>query len=910
MPTAPLDGPDGSGIVWRTVSRLWLALALGAIGVSCRSAPHAAPPAPLRPAEEVSLDGEWLLEGLPPDADASPLAHVPQDPIPAPVPGTVQAALLAAGRITDPYVAMHNETSQWVRDRAWWYRRGFAVPERFRGKTVRLGLEGVACASTIWLNGQKIGETTGMHARAAFDVSSALRHEGANLLVIRIPPPPADRLLGDVCQMSFGWDFAPRIVPIGIWRSVSLTACDSRWIESPAVETDGVGTDGAADLTLRVELINTDAEPRAVTLRGEVDGAPARFAKQFDLPPHAVQDAVVAFRLPEARLWWPNGLGEPNLYRLDLTLEPQAQASAPPTAPARASTIFGVRRIRLEKNAGAAERDAPWTFVINGRRTHITGANWVPADSLFRPARPRVEILLRLARDAGVKLLRVWGGGILESDDFYDLCDRGGILVWQEFPLVRAENYSGIPRRAFIDNAAGQVLRLRGHPSLALWGGGAELDPDNAFNKDLVDGLAGVVARLDPARPFYRSSPAFGEEHDWDVWDGLQPYTEYRRPAGFRSEAGLQAPPAPANLKRFLPGDQLWPPQEGHAYHGLTTPAGRYANEYGPPRDIADWVRKLQLAQAIGVQFNVEACRARKYANGGVLLWQWNEPWPCVSWSLVDWYGRSKPAYDHFRRACDPVRITADFAATAWPPGATFRADVIVINDRAEALTGLRATADLVDRVGDVLASKTFALGVEADAVARPGSIAWTLPEKAVGVPGRFFFLRLRLTDARGAEISRNVFWHGVSAPPSSGRPTRDPTERRTRRSDLRDAGLKDEGGHPESDGLFAGLSDLEPVVVRSRAVRVPQGGRPHRWSVYLENLSRGPAFEMEVRADGVPEGWMARFSDNALTLWGGEKREILVEVAPLDSAPPDGAQPHVDLRLSGWNLPDQTVAP
>jgi hypothetical protein len=756
-------------------------------------------------------------------------------------------------------------------------------------------------------------------------------------------------------------------------------------------------------------------------LDGSTEPAFARFRETVELPPNAVQDVTVSFRLRNARLWWPNGMGDQPLYQLHLQLDP---AGSP------ASTVFGVRTVRFVKNEGAAEKDLPWTFIVNGRRTFITGVNWVPVDSLYRLDLWRYERLLRMARDSGVKLVRVWGGGILETDGFYNRCDQLGLMVWQEFPLSVSEDYSKIPRRSFLSNAADQVLRLREHPSLVLWNGGNEFNPDHPRQKDLVDGLADVIRRHDPSRPFYRASPYHGEEHDWTVWHGLQPYTEYRRPTGFRSEAGLQSPPVLENLKRFLPADQLWPPQAVHEYRRLMSQTERYTNEYGPPTGLEDWIRKLQLAHAIAAQFNVETCRSKKYRTSGVLPWQWNEPWPCICWSLIDWYGEPKPALDHVRRAFAPLRITADFATYKWSAGDVFRAEVVVVNDLPEPQENLKAVAELVDREGRAFVARVFDVAAGADAVVRPGELSWALPPNPDAVPGRFFFLRLRLEDARGGERSSNVYWHGVEKPRPPGWRQLDLIEGWRIRIDPEDAGLKagwfkadvddsawgfyqagvpwelqgyqgydgngwlrkwvevpedwrggpvligfggvddaytlyvngeraakhgeypnnvwnkltttdiakwvkfgernlialhiedwrvDGAIHklpsrlannpaafttPEYDNLFAGLTALPPAEVRAKADRVPLGGLTERYAVTIENASAAPAFQVGLWAAGVPEGHYAWWSDNHFTLWGGERRTVVLEVLPLESHPgAKAAAGPVRIRLGGWNV-------
>jgi len=186
------------------------------------------------------------------------------------------------------------------------------------------------------------------------------------------------------------------------------------------------------------------------------------------------------------------------------------------------------------------------------------GGNWIPVDQLLRLDRDRYDGLLRLFKDANFNLLRVWGGGLYETDDFYDLCDEYGILAWQEFLSNR--NFSKIDRESFLNGAESAILRIRNHPSLTFWCGGNEFDPDDQGSREVIDELADLLKKLDPQREFHRASPYMGDDHYWGVWHRMEPYTKYRIVRPFRSEAGLNAPPVSENYRIFTPQNLLWPP--------------------------------------------------------------------------------------------------------------------------------------------------------------------------------------------------------------------------------------------------------------------------------------------------------------------------------------------------------------
>jgi beta-mannosidase len=665
--------------------------------------------------------------------------------LPATVPGNVRADLLRAGRLPDLALGLGPEAAQWVDDHCWWLVREFshtpAPTER-----VHLVLRGVDYVSDLFLNGCHLGRHEGMFSPQVRDVTGLLRAE--NRLAVRLTGSrwlPRDRstlfekVLNQIeakassmpdrfphrrdtlkCQMAFGWDFAPPLRTMGIWDDVYAVVSGAAFIQEVAAAPRLAGDE--AVLTVRAKVDASQAGQGLVRciLTGET----------FECEPVVVEQAVellpgpshhtVTLALSQPRLWWPWDHGRPDLYRLTTEIWDGDELLDSLTQ------TVGLREVALDG----------WTLRVNGQRVYARGANWVPADLLpGRVGDADYRALLKLARQANMNLLRVWGGGLREKRSFYDLCDRLGILLWQEFPLACTvlTRYPRSPDYVQLVGAEAQAIvrDLRNHPSVALWCGGNEFDPER--NRPLVAVLQQVVAQEDPTRPFLPASPAQGDSHNWQVWHYFQPPSAYRDDeAAFASEFGLQAPPSATALRRFIPPEELWPPGPSWAYHGAgPQKLRRYARPFlaGQEPTLERFVQASQRAQAHGLQIAIEHYRRRK-ANGcgGVLVWQLNEPWPAISWALLDYYRQPKLAYETVRRLFHPLLLSAEYPLQRFQPGDRFHSRIWIVNDRAWALPGCHLEVVLWDGSGQPVKRFARALDVAADSAGIVGDLDCELP--------------------------------------------------------------------------------------------------------------------------------------------------------------------------------------
>ncbi len=736
-------------------------------------------------------DSSWRFGSVAqkPFSNVNDLADVTEW-LPAQVPGDVRLDLLRAGKISDPFYADNNESSQWVDARDWWYVRELNL-DLENDERAFLVFDGIDYQSAVFWSGEQVTRHVGMFSRQIIELPNrkskiekpvlseakgrksqvAVRIWGSAALPklrrtltqrlwarlvkpLYTPPnePFPDRYATLKCQMQFGWDFAPRLRTCGIWDDAYVVVARSVFIEDAWVKSQIARTESQSARVQVILLLDSDRAQHVrvvCNVRGRNFQCDAQTFK-FDLSlTRGTQVREIAFDLQDARLWNPWDRGEPNLYEIEVAL-------APPSSPEfldSFSITFGIRDFSLARPPHTPITQEPWQFVVNAQREFLRGANWVPLDAI--PARLTHDdyaARLQQARAANINFLRVWGGGLREKRAFYDLCDEMGILVWQEFPFA-GTLLDRFPRdRAFLncvrDECSDIVRALRNHPSLVVWCGGNEFSPRR--NPAIVKKLRAVVKDKDGTRPFKPASPYRDESHNWRVWHQSANLRDYRDDATpFLSEFGLQALPNLESLKKFLPADALTAPHALWKYHRAELrKLERYASSVIASRfkapdpqsespisnlqslisnatmAVEDFAAATQRAQAIGLQIAIEHVRRRKPQTTGVAVWQFNDPWPAISWSIVDYYGTPKHAYHELKKLYSPVFASFNYELIPRRAGDTVRGDLWIINDLCAAYPNVKMCAYLND-------AEVFnrALNIEPDSAARVDALQVTLSE-------------------------------------------------------------------------------------------------------------------------------------------------------------------------------------
>jgi beta-mannosidase len=654
---------------------------------------------------------------------------------PAHVPGTVLDDLARDGQAPDPRHARDSRAGEWAASRSWVYRRVVEVPELASGDRVVLELDGVDPGGTVYWDGTEVGAVDGMFTASRIALpAEAGRHQ----LAIVVSPAPdsepqvgrTDRVTRLAPRMTAGWDFCPRMPHQGLWRPVRLRVGRAQLAR---VTADARLEGRRGVVAVGVVLDSSEPAPIVAELR-RGDRIVARNAGTA--PPGA---STLELEVGDPELWWPACLGDPALHELRVT----TTGDEPRTLP------VGFRTLDWHRNPGAPEGAHAYSLAVNGAEAPLVGWNWVPVDARYGTIdEARIRHLVDLAARSGARLLRVWGGGLLESEEFYRACDEAGLLVWQEFP----QSSSGIQSAPSHDPAfvAGAVAvaeevvpRLVHHPSLVLFGGGNELEDEHGPLEDerspVLAALHDAVERLAPGRGWLPTSPtgpvfhnrldrireAPDDQHDvhgpWEHQGLVEHYTLYNAGTSLaHTEFGVEGMTNRRALDALIPAGQQWPA-------GRENPVYRHLGEWWDNEplvqaafghrltDVDRLLRASQLLQADGLQYAVEADRRRSPRCSMVLPWQLHESFP-NAWctSSVDYHGEPKPAYHAVARAFSPERVTLrlDRAAAAGEP---LRSEAWVWSEHGVA-SGSTVVLRLRDAGGATLAETRGAVpgGVDA----------------------------------------------------------------------------------------------------------------------------------------------------------------------------------------------------
>jgi beta-mannosidase len=793
--------------------------------------------------------------------------------LPATVPGCVHTDLLASKKIADPFHGTNEKDQQWIDKEDWEYRTTFAADDALLARErIELEFLGLDTYAEVFVNGVSVLTADNMFRSWRVGVKPHL-HPGENALLIRFRSPithvqaaydrlgyvlpavndqatPMVSMFTRKAPYHYGWDWGPRLVTSGIWRPVRLEAWDAARIDDVHARQTAL-TDARATLRVTTTVVASHAGRAQLRLALGGGGPLGEIGTTLKAGKNAI-DIDVAIDRPER--WWPNGLGRAHLYTIEAALAVGGVARDSRAVRVGLRTLTVVHRDDKDGKS--------FTVEVNGAPVFMKGANYIPSDSFVDRVTPeRYRFLVQSAADAHMNMLRVWGGGIYEDDQFYALCDELGILVWQDF-MFACSMYPG--DAPFIENvrqeAIENVRRLRNHPSLALWAGNNEIEAAwagwgwqekfhlnkaaqekiaRAYKRVFHDVLPKVVAEHDPGRFYTRSSPSanddkvpanklgYGDMHYWGVWHAEAPYTDYGpNTSRFMSEYGFQSFPELASVARYAtPADYdiESPVMLAHQRHprGNQLVRAYMDRDFRRPKDFASFLYVSQVLQATVIGYAAEAHRRRMPYNWGSLYWQLDDCWPVASWAGIDYFGRWKALHYAARRFFAPILVS-----TVEEAG---EIRVYGVSD-ARAPTPARLALRLLDFEGKELWRKEsdVALGANRSAV------IFSAPRAAAlhGADPARVVLAAELTGAGGQRLSRSLFYFAKT----------------------KDLALPD----PE-------LS----VAVTPQANALAGGGVVAGASVRV--AARRLARDVRLDADPAPERREEMFSDNYFDLLPGE---------------------------------------
>lgn len=721
-----------------------IAFALLAIGSA--PAPTLAPSLP----ERFALEGAWQLTQA-----ARGIAITGQ------VPGNVHADLIRAKKIPDPFYRDNDRAVQWVGEVPWRYTRSFRVSPAFlRHRRIVLRCEGLDTLARVRVNGKEAGRPDNMFRTWEFDVRPLLQ-PGENSIQIDFEPiepflkahevqaqypdkPVQSHGWGYVRKPPYqqGWDFSPKLITAGIWRNIGLVGWDAARLTDLEVVQDHRAS-GQVGLDVKVEADTAGATSAKTTLlfKGQ------KVAESETSLQAGKGEAKLTVEKPQ--LWWPVGMGPQNMYDVRVELRD-----------AQGRTVDrNARRIGLRTVQWIAKTEqTPLTLAVNGRRFFAKGSNWVPADALVvRSTAEHERKMIQKAVDANFNMLRLWGGGHYENDDFFTACDEKGLLVWFEFKYADATypSFDPIWLANIRAEAADQVRRVRHHPSIAVWSGNNEVigfitektTPSSMSREDYQllfhRTIADVVHELAPDAAYTPGSPEIGDEHYWSVWHGSSTFASYRDLHGFMSEYGFQAFPVPRSVEEFtLPEDRTSitsPVMKNHQRNwrdGNSLILSTLLRTYRQPKDFDSTLWLSQIHQADGILTGVEHWRRDWPRSTGSLVWQYNDCWPSISWSMIDYYGRPKALLYRLKHAY------ADVMLSGLADAKTGKAELWIANDLPEAKQGqiewtlLRTDGTVLESGRETVAIPAGTSAVKATEVAAKGNTANVLLWATLKVAG------------------------------------------------------------------------------------------------------------------------------------------------------------------------------
>ncbi len=631
-----------------------------------------------------SLDTNWSFRSM-----------NSNDWYPATVPGNIYSDLIDNKLIEDPFIGANETKVQWVADSTWVYQTHFDVSSSTLNKDhLQLHFEGLDTYAKVYLNDSLILSSNNAFRNYKIPVKKLI--SSRNTLAVHFAPthyaeeieknkldytlPEGNRVFTRKAQFQYGWDWGPKLNTMGIWKEVSLQAWDDSRIENVYLRKDSY-TEKKARFTAIITL--TSPPKKSTSIQVFADGQD--FSMQ--IPATAETNSFeVPITIENPIFWWPHNLGIPHLYEVEVQLVQDGIA--------RDEVILnhGVRNVSLI--AEEDEHGQSFYFDVNGIPVYMKGANYIPQHSLQnRVTEEDYENLLQDAVDANMNMLRVWGGGIYENDVFYDLCDKKGILVWQDF-MYACAMYPG--DEAFLENAKqeaeDQLVRLRNHPSIVLWCGNNEnnegwhnwgwQDGKTQAQKDkiwedylkLFDSILPAEVAKHTQLDYWESSPKYGrgnpkyqfegDAHDWWVWHDGYPFEHFEDfVPRFMSEFGFQSFPSMDAMKFINQSEEIQIDTEGMRSHqkhhrGYELIDLYMERDYKVPENDEDYVYVSQLVQARGMRMGIESHRRAKPYNMGTLYWQLNDCWPGISWSSIDHFGNWKALHYEAKKAFENVLVS------------------------------------------------------------------------------------------------------------------------------------------------------------------------------------------------------------------------------------------------------------
>jgi beta-mannosidase len=690
------------------------------------------------------------------------------------VPGTILTTLVNNGVYPEPLWGENNRPDKIPESLCrtpYWYRTTFKVPADYKGKKIWLNFDGINYAAKVFVNAKEIGKIKGAFIRGLFDISSYVTAGQQAVLAVLISPQPNPGIShehtialgtgvnggisasdGPTFLCSLGWDWIPAIRDrnTGIWQKVFLSASGSVLIKSPLITTDlPLPKLNTADIAIQTTLENVTDQPQKGILKGSFGNV--TFQKSVEVLAHTAKFISLTSKdfpqllVKNPKLWWPNGYGPQNLYSLNLSFNIANQVSD------SKNVSFGIRKITY-----SVPETENLTISVNGVKILCKGGNWGMDEAMKRNTRERLEAQIRMHQIANYTMIRNWVGQST-SEDFYDMCDKYGILLWDEFFQANpSDGPNPNDQKLYLSNVRDKILRFRNHPSIAVWCARNEGFPP----KEIDDSLKAMMSKLEPVRHYQSSSTEGRGVNSGGPYCWRKPSDYYVFGESFKTEIGSMSIPTLESIHGMMPQKDWEIINDDWAEHDFLRGAQRgnkYPDElnarYGKADNLADFVRKGQLMNYEAFRAMYEGRNAKLFNPcSGVITWMSNPAQPSFVWQIYHHDLEPNSSLFATRKACELVHIQLNER----------EAIIQVINNKGTDLQNLKAQLTLYNLDGKVAYQQAFVVNAKASSATDLDAVKW--PSNLTSV----FFVKLELKDAKGSLISDNFYWKASHEQPDN----------------------------------------------------------------------------------------------------------------------------------------------
>lgn len=906
---------------------------------------------PRHGSQHIDIITDWQLSYT--DSMLSDILQLPgKSPVLVKEPTSVQWALNKAGVLPNPYSNKNSTLYRWIEEKVWYYQKTTEIPASAKGQLVILTFDGIDYFSKVWVNGKVVGTHEGMFGGPTIDISQMVKYGGENKIVVEVRaanwgnkatdfedlPRNASgerdyskrtgynpRASGKIIKpwVTAGGSGTEAFFSLGMWRGARIEILPMFRLERPFLKTLSVDKSKATvhlstEIFANVNSMKLQLHPwnntqinhpnekgtlytpvnEKISVRVEfLNENAAAFTREIPINVSEgrnwlEQDLVIN----NPKLWNPVGLGEPALYRVKVSLLKGEQSID------QIEFDYGIRIIERIASAGprTSDRWENWQFVINGKKIFVKGMNWTPMDVLFDMPEARYRWALEAAKNMGIQLIRVWGGGLLETDTFYKLCNELGIMVWQDFPIGNQDT-PDFPQEVWESQVVQNIFRLRNHPSLVVWCGGNEFNPYSYGNAATMGILERNLKIFDNTRLFVRTTPDDGSAHAYPDMDPTWYNRSYKYEA-WMSETGMHSIPE-SNLfyelvdkKEFFELGKMWE----NTFEKTHPEFIHHFTEYGPgrvPRMLSrashidnmanPTIESISEASQVGAgewyQIVSEKMQGNYPVSTGLMPWVFKRHWPVIAIQMMDWFGQPVAPYYFLKRTYEPTHIAIDLPRLLWKSGEMMELKAKITN---ASIAYPAATISVVvynDQFKQLYKEEKSTDVLQGTSVTDVSLGRYTIP---LDYKDKFLFLAAELIDASGKLISRSIYFPRVLN-------RMDDSNFYAKYIDEPIPWVTLDKGPWLKPTAAKTQTKLKAEILAIKSISTERG----QIKVKVTNIGKVPAFMTNIDITGIKRAFYA--TDNYFWLAPSESREITMEVLWREPS----LSKNIVLEMGAWNV-------